>query len=79
MNQRTSPAPDNLMPAEFRVGERIECLAMPGDPAPVEPGTCGRITAVNRYPDWVQYYTEWDNGRTLSACVPPDQIRRARR
>jgi len=60
-----------------KVGDRIELINMPYDPDPIEPGTKGTIDFVNDNPalEFVQYGVQWDNGRTLMVCVPPDEFK----
>ena len=60
------------------IGKRIKLVTMPDDPSPIEAGTTGTITAIHTQDwgqgRWTQYHVKWDNGRTLSLCVPPDQF-----
>lgn len=59
------------------VGDRIELIAMPNDPDPIEPGTTGTVTNVQSgltagtHDIWV----DWDAPRSLSLIAPPDQFR----
>lgn len=61
----------------FKEGQRIELIRMGEDPCPVEPGTKGTVTRAV----WLsgggfwQVGVKWDNGRTLSLIVPPDQAK----
>lgn len=59
-----------------KAGQRIRLVEMPSDPAPIEAGTEGTVTAVQLFPGydaWAQIQVRWDNGRTLALCVPPDR------
>lgn len=60
----------------FKNGDRIRMIHMPDDPDPIPAGTTGTITNVNPVnlagDKFTQYSVKWDNGRRLSACVPPD-------
>lgn len=60
----------------MQIGTRIRLIAMPDDPCPVEPGTCGTVDYVGGgvYGGTKQYGVQWDNGRTLSIVVPPDVV-----
>lgn len=59
------------------VGDRIELLEMPDDPAPIEPGTTGKVTRVNKtsYFNSTQISVDWDVERHLCLVVPPDRFR----
>lgn len=59
----------------FQIGDYIELVKMPDDPSPVPEGTRGIITAVHEVTDFIQYSVHWENGRTLHAVVPPDELR----
>lgn len=63
----------------YEVGQRIELVYMADDPAPIESGTQGTIRRVTELsfttPPCVQLGVDWDNGRTLMPCVPPDSVR----
>lgn len=58
-------------------GDRIECVHMPHDPAPIKKGTAGTVWSVNNldFAGCVQIGVKWDDGRTLSLCCPPDRYR----
>ena len=62
----------------FVVGDRIRLISMKNDPDPVPEGTTGTVDYVTEAVPMGQgrYYAQvgvsWDNGRTLSLCVPPD-------
>jgi len=60
---------------EAVVGDRIELDFMLNDPAPIETGARGTIRRIQAL-DWakcIQIDVEWDNGRTLFLCCPPDK------
>ena len=62
----------------MKVGDRIELLAMPDDPCPIEPGSLGTVTAMqelNFGKRNTQVSVEWDNGRKLMLVIPPDRVR----
>lgn len=56
------------------VGDRIRLIHMPEDHDPIRPGETGTVI-------WVEdglaesklIGMEWDNGRSLSLCIPPDK------
>ena len=61
-------------------GDRVYLVAMPSDPAPVPVGMKGTVAFDSATIDlgdgpWEQVPIQWDNGSTLSACIPPDCIR----
>ena len=62
-----------------RPGQRIEMVAMPDDPDPIEPGTRGTVRSIGKRatgrPAFVQVDVQWDNGRSLVLSVPPDRYR----
>jgi hypothetical protein len=65
-----------------KVGDRIVLLAMPEDPAPLPVGSKGTITKLPDDPERERAtfgnfvaYVKWDDGRTLSLCIPPDEVR----
>jgi hypothetical protein len=60
-----------------KVGDRIELVSMRDDPDPIELWTRGTVDFVNDNPasGFVQYGVQWDNGRTLMLCVPPDEFK----
>ncbi len=63
----------------MKVGDRVRMLEMPNDPDPIPPGTEGvvqetRRVCLNPRNTFTQYEIKWDNGRTLSAIVPPDKL-----
>jgi hypothetical protein len=63
----------------FIVGDRVVLVHMADDPDPVPAGTVGTVTYVHEFrwpgtPDQLQVSVDWDNGRRLSALVPPDVI-----
>lgn len=66
-------------------GDRIELIAMPEEPNPIEPGTTGTVTNVvdtsMLRPGSHQIWVEWDCGedeipRSLALVVPPDRFRK---
>lgn len=61
----------------LEVGDRIELVHMPEDPDPIEPGAQGTVRRIQRleWSDCTQISVDWDNGRTLHLCVPPDRYR----
>lgn len=62
----------------MKPGDRIELVSMPDDPDPIPAGTRGtveRITEVHWPQPYLQLWVQWDNGRTLMPCVPPDVVR----
>jgi len=61
----------------MKKGDRIELIAMPDDPCPIESGTRGTIEDVIEmgYKFGKQVQVKWDNGRSLSLCIPPDIVR----
>lgn len=58
----------------FNIGDKVVLDYMADDPDPIPPGTRGTITFVNRTDSFIQYGVEWENGRTLMACCPPDVL-----
>lgn len=62
----------------MNVGDRVKLIHMPNDPDPIPAGTTGTITSVNPVRmgprSFTQYHVNWDNGRSLSCVVPPDQL-----
>jgi len=60
----------------FNQGDRIEMVHMPDDPNPIRPGARGTVREVQRgfRPYQLVLSVQWDNGRTLSVVIPPDQI-----
>lgn len=58
------------------VGDRIELLEMPNDPAPIEKGSLGTVTGVPKSGDTVlQVQVDWDNGRRLALVPEADRWR----
>ncbi len=59
-------------------GDRIRLVAMTDDPDPIEPGTTGTVVAIRKCGSgrdvWFQVDVNWDNGRTLTLVVPPDEV-----
>lgn len=69
-----------LLP-NIKTGNRVRLVSMPDDPDPIPVGTEGTVTLVNPVqmgPDgernFVQILVKWDNGRSLSCVMPPDQL-----
>lgn len=64
---------------EAKEGDRIELLVMPHDPAPQERGARGTVTHVTDLSiigdRGIQIGVDWDNGRTIALCCPPDRYR----
>jgi len=62
------------------VGDRIELVCMPDDPAAIPVGTKGTVRRVAHIPmgrePFTQVGVDWDNGRTLNVVMPPDSIRK---
>lgn len=58
-------------------GDRIELLVMPHDPAPQERGAQGTVRKVTEltFAKTTQICVDWDNGRTINLCCPPDRYR----
>jgi len=54
-------------------GTRLRLVAMVDDPDPLPPGSLGTVRGAQTFPGWAQIWVHWDNGRTLSLAVPPDQ------
>jgi hypothetical protein len=64
----------------MKPGDRIELLSMPDDPDEIAPGTRGTVLSVDAFDgwkgnEWKQVVVKWDNGRSLSLCMPPDTAR----
>jgi hypothetical protein len=59
-------------------GTRIQLIAMPDDPNPVPAGSLGTVSGGSVIGGgksaWSQIWVKWDNGRSLSLSVPPDQF-----
>ncbi|MHC2534203.1 DUF4314 domain-containing protein [Bradyrhizobium diazoefficiens] len=63
----------------FRNGDRLRLIAMVDDPAPIPPGTEGTVNGdPTFFADSWDTPMRWDNGRTLSMVVPPDQAEKIR-
>ena len=59
-------------------GDRIELVLMPHDPAPQDKGAKGtvrHVTDLTALGGSHQIGVNWDNGRTIHLCVPPDRYR----
>lgn len=56
----------------FNKGDRIKLIKMSDDPNPIESGATGTVLSCVQVMDWTQVHVDWDNGRSLSLCVPPD-------
>jgi hypothetical protein len=60
----------------FNVGDRIELVFMGvDDPCPIEEGAQGSVNSVQYFEDSWQVGVTWDNGRTLSLVMPPDEAK----
>lgn len=64
-----------------KTGDRVRMLHMPDDPDPIPTGTEGEVVLVNPVrlgPDGERNFTQvlvkWDNGRSLSCVIPPDEL-----
>ena len=63
----------------FDKGDRVKLLRMPNDPQPIPAGTLGTVTFASfcdfgRGDRFWQVGVDWDNGRSLMVCTPPDSI-----
>jgi hypothetical protein len=62
----------------LRAGDRVELVEMPDDPSPIARGSRGRVLGVSRLQlgdsTYDQVIVDWDNGRRLHCCVPPDVL-----
>jgi hypothetical protein len=60
-------------------GDRIELVSMGDDPCPIEPGTRGTLDNIVDVDlgdgPFKQLWVHWDDGRTLSPVIPPDEVR----
>ncbi len=56
MNTQTLPKP----------GQRIKCIGMVGDPAPISPNSRGTVLKVQEVMGIVHIEVAWDSGRSLS-------------
>lgn len=59
----------------MKPGDRIELTHMPNDPDPIPTGSTGTVEKVTDFGPWQQVTVDWDNGRSLHLCVPPDKVR----
>ncbi len=59
----------------LRKGDRIVLILMPGDPAPIAPGTEGTVVGVHTSHGMTQLMVDWDNGRKLGVAIPPDSVK----
>lgn len=57
----------------YPYGTRVELISMGEDPAPIQPGTRGRVHNVD---DVGTIHIDWDNGRSLGVVLSEDKIRR---
>lgn len=71
-----SPGRITKLGHNWKEGDRIELVAMPDDPAPIESGARGTIDRIVDIGGRLQLGVAWDNGRTLHVVIPPDTIRR---
>ena len=63
------------MTPDLKPGDWVALSSMPDDPDPIPRGTSGkvlRIVSIGNGQSQVEI--EWENGRTLSAVVPPDRL-----
>lgn len=54
-------------------GQRVELLAMPGDPHPIPRGTQGTVRSVQHVLGDNHITVAWDNGRSLSLVGSVDK------
>lgn len=71
---------DDRDPPVFAKSDRVELVSMSDDPDPIATGAKGTVVGCERValgpgPYW-QVSVDWDDGRTLSLCCPPDRVRR---
>jgi hypothetical protein len=59
-------------PREVEVGDRIKLVNMPDDPHPLEAGTEGTVTSVDKRMEVIG--VDWDNGRTLNLVLGVDSF-----
>ena len=59
----------------MKAGDRIMLVQMSNDPDPILPGAQGTVRDVNTFTGWIQVWVDWDNGRKLALCIPPDSAR----
>lgn len=57
----------------YPYGTRVELISMGEDPAPIQPGTRGRVHNVD---DIGTIHIDWDNGRQIGIVYGVDKIRR---
>lgn len=64
---------------EFQINDRVEVVRLDDPYDPIAPGTQGTVDYVNEVSlgdeHFIQVGVQWDNGRRLMACVPPDRLR----
>ena len=59
-----------------KVGDRVELVDMPNDPAPIPVGERGTVQRVQSFGDGSAHVAvAWDNGRRLNLCVPTDRFK----
>lgn len=62
----------------LKAGDRVELVEMPDDPHPIPSGSRGRVRGVSTVmlgeDRYQQVLVDWDNGRQLHCCVPPDVL-----
>jgi hypothetical protein len=59
-----------------KIGDIVECIEMPHDPAPIAPGDKGEVTSINNCGDGeVQIVVNWESGRRLHLIYPVDKFR----
>lgn len=57
---------------EIKIGSRIRLVDMSNDPDPIEPGSTGTVLGICHLSGWTSITVDWDNGRALGLCTPPD-------
>jgi hypothetical protein len=59
-------------------GQRVECVAMVGDPCPIPSGSRGTVTRIEQWgagPRHNNIHVAWDSGRTLALLTDIDQYK----
>ena len=58
-------------------GQRVECIDMVGDPAPIPTGARGTVLLVQNMHSFREHhiYVAWDSGRTLTLISSVDKWR----
>lgn len=63
----------------YKKGDRIEMIFMGNDPDPIAPGSQGIITHISEDvfgKGTAEVSVDWDNGRSLSVCLPQDKVKK---